>query len=121
MATKILVTLDTKDAAQLMNKRSYTTKEGQAVEVKELKFELIEMKADSQKVVWENDKVQLVKTHFAVKPQTKEERESGAPTLYVGEGVTTVYKAEGQSAPAQTASFQPAQTTSVIEDNDLPF
>lgn len=118
MATKISVTIDTKDAAQFLNTREYTTKEGQKVTVKELKFDLVEMKPDSQKVVWENDKVQLVKTHFAVKAQSKEEREAGAPTLYIGEGVTTVYKADGQAMP-QAAPI--AAAASPADDNDLPF
>lgn len=118
MANKILVTVDTKDAAKFIHTREWTNKEGQKVEVKELKFELIEMKPDSQKVVWENDKVQLKKTHFAVKPQTKEEREANTPTLYVGEGVTTIYKNDAQgSAPQQAVAVNSLD----VQDNDLPF
>lgn len=118
MANKILVTVDTKDAAQFIQTREWTNKEGQKVQVKELKFELIEMKPDSQKVVWENDNVQLVKTHFAVKPQTKEEREANTPTLYVGEGVTTVYKNDTQGAAPQQAA---AANSLDVQDDDLPF
>tara|TARA_R110000868_G_scaffold81808_2_gene231339 strand:- start:906 stop:1265 length:360 start_codon:yes stop_codon:yes gene_type:complete len=119
MATKISVSIDADKARELLSNRSYKDKSGKEVAIKEIKFDLVEMKQESQKVVYDAEKFQLVKTHFAVKQQTKEERENKTDVLYVGEGVSQVWKNEAGSARPQT-SFQ-AAPQAAIEADDLPF
>lgn len=116
MATKISVSIDAEKARQLLNKRSYKNKEGNEVSIQEIKFDLVEMKPDSQKVVYDHEKFQLVKTHFAIKQQTQEERQNKVEAFYVGEGVSQVWKNEAGSA----TSFQAAPKKVEVAD-DLPF
>lgn len=108
MANKITITLDTAKLKGLAKDRTFTTKDGQ-VTVKELKFELVEVK--EPKVTYSADKYDLVKTHFASLLQTKEERDAKAPTVYIGEGITTVWKNE---TPTVTEA-------KVVEDDDDLF
>tara|TARA_R110000744_G_scaffold33530_1_gene78698 strand:- start:571 stop:918 length:348 start_codon:yes stop_codon:yes gene_type:complete len=115
MANKITVSIDTDKAKELLVKDSYTNKEGKKVEVQRLKFELIEMKKESQKVVYDHAQFQLIKTHFAVKPQTKEERKANAETVFCGEGVTQVWN---EDSGAQSS---PAPSKPMPQDDDLPF
>lgn len=108
---KITVTLDAQKLRNLVSKRSYKNKEGQGMEVQEVKFELVEVK--EPKTVFTADKYELVKTHFAAAVQTKEEREAKADTVFIGEGITTIWK--NDSAPVQ-------QSNSAVDDSqDLPF
>lgn len=44
------------------------------------------------KVIFSADKYDLVKTHFAAAIQTKEQRDAKEPSLFIGEGITTVWK-----------------------------
>lgn len=90
MATKITVQVDANKARDLIE--TTTGKDGK--EYKNIKFELIEMKPESQKVVYEHEKFKLVKTHFAVKVQTKEEREAKAESVFVGDGITQIWKSD---------------------------
>ena len=97
MANKITVKIDADKARSLITERKYTNKEGVEVTVKEIGFELVEMKPESQKVVYDHEKFQLKKTHFAVAIQTKEEREKKAESVFVGDGVTQVWKNDTDS------------------------
>lgn len=108
---KITVTLDAQKLRNLVSKRSYKNKEGQDVEVQEVKFELVEVK--EPKTVFTADKYELVKTHFASAVQTREEREAKADTVFIGEGITTIWK--NDSAPVQQSN------SSVDDSQDLPF
>ena len=114
MANNIMVSIDTGKAKELLVKDTYKNKEGKDVEVQRLKFELIEMREDSRKVVYDHEKFQLVKTHFAVKPQTKEERAAKAETVYVGEGVSQIWK---DDMKGQT----PSPSKQALPMDDLPF
>jgi len=107
MANKTTVTIDANKARDLIETREYTNKEGAKVEVKEIKFELIEMKPESKKVVYDHDKFQLVKSHFAVKQQTKEEREAKAESVFVGEGVTQVWKPDTSTQEPVSEDINP--------------
>lgn len=92
MAQKISITLDASKIRPLVSSRSYKNKDGQEVNVQEVKFDLIEMKKESQKSVYEHEKFSLIKTHFAVAQQTPGEREAKAPIVYIGEGISQVWK-----------------------------
>lgn len=116
MAQKIQVTLDASKLRTLVSSRSYKNKEGQDVTVQEVKFDLIEMKEESKKSVYEHDKFSLIKTHFAVARQTKEEREQNAPAVYIGEGISQVWKNDNEVHNAV-----PLETPPIPEGDDLPF
>lgn len=107
--SKIIVTLDVNKLKGLAKDRTFNTRDGQPVTVKELKFELVEVK--EPKITYSADKYDLVKTHFAAVPQTKEQRAANEPTVYIGEGITTVWK---NDTPAVTEA-------KVIEEEDEYF
>lgn len=98
---KIQVTLDASKLRNLVKSREYTNKSGEVVKVQEVKFELIPVKDENQKVVFETEKYRLVKTHFAVPVQTREEREAKADTVFIGDGFVTVWI---DDKPEQAAS-----------------
>lgn len=92
MAQKVSITLDANKLRGLISKRSYTNQQGENVEVQEVKFDLIEMKPESHKVVYSHEKFDLIKTHFAVQQQTSEDRDNNTPVNYIGEGISQVWK-----------------------------
>jgi len=92
MSNKIQITLEATKLRNLVIKRTYQNKQGEQVEAQEVKFELVPRKEENQKVIFEKDNLQIVKTHFAVAIQTREERESKAQANYIGEGFTQVWK-----------------------------
>lgn len=112
---KIQVTLDATKLRNLVSKREYQNRDGQTVQLQEVKFELVEVK--EQKEIYKKDNMRIMKTHFAAVIQTKEERESKAPTVYIGEGYTTVWGSD-KAPEAQTTT---ATTTNTEEEDDLPF
>lgn len=104
---KIQITLDATKLRSLVQKRNYTNKEGQPVELQEIRLEVVELK--EPKTTFTKDNMTINKTHFVVALQTKEEREKKTPPFYVGEGFTTVWLQDVQVVDAE-----------VIEDAD-PF
>jgi hypothetical protein len=111
---EIQVTLDASKLRNLVSNRAYKNKEGQEVQVQEIKFKLVEVK--EPKTIFTSDKYKINKTHFACVIQTKEEREAKADTIYIGEGFTTIWNADNvQVHQAEVISPKP-----VVED-DLPF
>lgn len=112
---KISVSLDATKLRNLVSKREYQNKQGETVQVQEVKFELVEVK--EPKEIYKKDNMRILKTHFASVIQTKEERETKAPTIYIGEGFTTywddVKNVEVHEAKVVTATEE--------EDGDLPF
>ena len=89
---KLQVTLDAAKLRDLVSARNYTNKEGEEITIQEVKFDLIELKEDHKKKIYDHAKYSLIKTHFAVAQQTKEEREANIPPNYIGEGITQVWK-----------------------------
>ena len=120
MANKITVTVNADKGREILSKRSYKNKEGVNVEVNELKFDLIEMKEESKKIVYDSDKFQIIKTHFAVKQQTAEDRKNKVETVYVGEGVTQVWK-DDNGGGNQSQGASGGSSSNVADDDDLPF
>ena len=111
---EIQVTLDASKLRNLVSNRAYKNKEGQEVQLQEIKFKLVEVK--EPKTIFTSDKYKINKTHFACVIQTKEEREAKADTIYIGEGFTTIWNADNvQVHQAEVISPKP-----VVED-DLPF
>lgn len=111
---EIQITLDASKLRNLVSNRAYKNKEGQDVQVQEIKFKLVEVK--EPKTIFTSDKYKINKTHFACVIQTKEEREAKADTIYIGEGFTTIWNADNlQVHQAEVISPKP-----VVED-DLPF
>src|SRR6056297_1629712 len=87
--SKIQVTLDAVKLRKLVSQRTFENKNGESVTVQEVKFDLVEVK--EPKEVYKNDKLRLVKTHFAAAQQTKEEREAKKDTFFIGDGVTILF------------------------------
>ena len=110
--SKISVTLNAQALRNLVSKRTYKNKDGQEVEVQEVKFELVEVK--EPKTIYTADKYRIDKTHFASVIQTKEEREAKSETIYIGEGFTTIWN----NAETVTHVATPIKEE---EHDDLPF
>jgi len=90
---KILLTLDvSKIDKTRINNRKYTNKEGEEVSVSEITLEVVPIK--EPQVIKDTDKYTLKKTHFAVHSSTKEERDGGYKSAYVGNGVQFTNKNE---------------------------
>jgi hypothetical protein len=88
--SKIQVTLDATKLRDLVKKREYENKNGEKMQVKEIKFELVPVK--EPKTIYNGNGYKIDKTHFASVIQTKEEREAKVDTVYIGEGFTTVWE-----------------------------
>lgn len=110
---KIQITLDASKLRNLVSKRTYKNKEGQEVEVQEVKFELVEVKEPKQ--IYEKDNMKIMKTHFASVIQTKEEREAKTETIYIGDGFTTIW------SNTETVTHLATPIKEVEDLNDLPF
>jgi hypothetical protein len=115
--SKIQITVDASKLRKLVSKRSYQNKQGEQVEVQEVKFELVPIKEENQKVLFEKDNLQIVKTHFAVAIQTKEEREAKTPPNYIGEGFTQVWKNDLKNIEVVQAEVIKTQE----EPDDVPL
>ena len=87
--SKITITLDVTKLRNLVTKREFDAKDGTKMQVQEVRFELVEVK--DPKIIFEGSGYKLQKTHFASVIQTKEERESKAETVFIGEGITTIW------------------------------
>lgn len=111
---KITVTLDAAKLRGLLFTETYTDKSGKEVSVQKVRFELVELK--EPKTVYSGKKHRLDKTHFASVIQTKEQREAMTETVYIGEGVTTIW-IDDEPNPVATQS---APITSPGDDQ-LPF
>lgn len=115
--SKIQVVLDATKLRNLVSKRTYKNREGKEVQVQEVKFELVQLK--EPKEIYKKDNMRLVKTHFACVIQTKEEREAKAPTVYIGEGITTFW---GSDEKTKNINVVDAEILNTEEENDdLPF
>lgn len=107
--SKIQVTLDATKLRNLVSKRQFTNKSGEVVDLQEVKFELVEVKEPKQ--IYEKDNMKIMKTHFACVIQTKEQRETKADTVYIGEGFTTIW------ANTEVHEAKPIND----EPDDLPY
>jgi len=87
--SKIQVTLDATKLRPLVSQREFQNKAGETVQVQEIKFELIPVK--EPKTIYTGKGMRIDKTHFACVVQTKEEREANTPTVYIGEGFSTIW------------------------------
>lgn len=111
--SKITITLDATKLRNLVTKREFDAKDGTKMQVQEVRFELIEVK--EPKIIHEGNGYKLQKTHFASIIQTKEEREIKADTIFIGEGVTTIW--EQKENVFTTIPISEEQE----EADDLPF
>jgi hypothetical protein len=109
--SKIQVTLDAQKLRNLVTKRTYKNKDGQDVELQEVKFELVAVK--EPKTIFTKDNMRIDKTHFACVVQTKEEREAKTPTIYIGEGFSTIWLNDIEV-------YQAVEVKENLSD-DLPF
>lgn len=87
--SKITITLDATKLRNLITKREFNAKDGTLMQVQEVRFELVPVK--EPKIIHEGNGYKLQKSHFASVIQTKEEREAQADTIFIGEGITTIW------------------------------
>lgn len=109
--SKITITLDATKLRNLVTKREFQAKDGTLMQVQEVRFELIPVK--EPKIIHEGNGYKLQKSHFASVIQTKEERESQAETIFIGEGITTIWD--------QKEAVFNATPVSEEESNEPPF
>ena len=109
--SKITITLDATKLRNLVTKREFDAKDGTKMQVQEVRFELVEVK--EPKIIFEGSGYKLQKTHFASVIQTKEERESKAETVFIGEGVTTIWEQKEQVFSSTPVTEE--------QSDDLPF
>lgn len=114
--SKISITLDASKLRNLVSKRQFQNKEGVTMEVQEVKFELVPVK--EPKIIYEGNGYKLQKSHFASVIQTKEEREAQSETIFIGEGITTLWDNAGQG---QVFNATPVVEGEKAEPEDLPF
>lgn len=115
---KIQITLDAAKLRTLVSKRSYTDKDGKVIDLQEVKFELVEVK--DPKTIFTKDNYRIDKTHFAAVIQTKEDRDSKAPTIYIGDGFTTIW-GSSELVVTTVPSGTTAPTEQTTTDTGLPF
>lgn len=108
---KVTITLDATKLRNLISKREFENKEGVKMQIQEVKFELVEVK--EPKIIYEGNGYKLQKTHFASVIQTKEEREAKAETVFIGEGITTIWEEKEQVFNSTPVNNE--------EVDDLPF
>ena len=111
--SKITITLDATKLRNLVTKREFDSKDGVKMQVQEVRFELVEVK--EPKIIFEGNGYKLQKSHFASVIQTKEEREAQAETIFIGEGITTIWDQKEQIFNAVPVS------NSIEEADNLPF
>lgn len=111
---KIQVTLNAESLRTLVTKRSYENKNGETVHVQEVKFDLVPIREENYKTIFEKDNFKIVKTHFAAAIQTKEEREAKKETFYIGEGFSHIWNND-DAVKAEVVQ------ESGEEDDTLPF
>jgi len=109
--SKIQVTLDATKLRNLVSKRTYQNKQGEQVELQEVKFELVPVK--ETKTIYTKDNMRIDKTHFACVIQTKEERDAKAPTIFIGDGFTTIWN--------NSESVQAVPIQEEAPSDNLPF
>ena len=112
---KIQVTLDATKLRNLVSKREYQNKQGETVQLQEVKFELVEVK--EPKEIFKKDNMRIMKTHFASVIQTKEEREAKTDTIYIGEGFTTFWE-DAKNVEVHEAKLVNSKEE---EHDDFPF
>ena len=113
--SKITITLDATKLRNLVSKRQFKNKDGVDMEVQEVKFELVPVK--EPKIIYEGTGYKLQKSHFASVIQTKEEREAQAETIFIGEGITTLW----DNAGGTVFNATPVTEGDTAEPDDLPF
>lgn len=109
--SKITITLDATKLRNLVTKREFDAKDGTKMQVQEVRFELVEVK--EPKIIHEGSGYKLQKSHFASVIQTKEEREAKSETVFIGEGVTTIW--------GQKETVFNVTPVSEEEESDIPF
>ena len=110
--SKITITLDATKLRNLVTKREFEAKDGTKMQVQEVRFELVEVK--EPKITFEGNGYKLQKSHFASVIQTKEEREAQSETIFIGEGITTIWDQKEQI-------FNAVPVNEEEEADDLPF
>lgn len=111
------VKIDADKARDLLVTEKWTDKDGNEQSKKVIKFELRQLKPENQTTIYSDDsgRFKIVKSDFAIKPQTKEERENKADMIFVGGATGMIWSDNNQG----TSGSSVAQSSD--DDDDLPF
>lgn len=114
MISSRTVKIDVDKARELIVEEKWTDKDGKDCSKKVIKFELRPLREENQKEIYRDSggRFKIVKSDFAVKPQTKEERESKADLVFIGDATGMIWSDSYNSSPASSSNE---------EDDDLPF
>lgn len=112
MAERINITIDLSkiDKSRIIT-RTFTNKEGQEVTVKEYKLEVVP--SLTPKTIKEGDTWTMVKTHFVVEGQTKEERQAKKKSTILGDGIVFRNKLDEINQDTNLEDYN--------QDSDIPF
>jgi hypothetical protein len=113
MKEKLNITLDlSKINKEKIVNREYQNNAGETVIGKEYKIEVIPLK--QEKVIKSTPDWSMIKTHFIVESQTKEEREARTPSNYIGEGI--VFRKGAEQTDGVFEAYPDSPNT-----DDIPF
>lgn len=118
---KISVTLDlSKINKDRIVSRTFTNKEGVEVTVKEYKIDVIPLR--EPKFIKQGEGWNLLKTHFVVEGQTKEERQAKTKSIYIGEGMQFVDTSTQEvNYPEPTVQAEKRLNSDGTSPDDIPF
>ena len=112
------VTIDEDKLTQLTETETWTDKKtGEKKSKRVIKFQLKELRDEKKQNRFSNDNVSIVKSHYAMKKQTKDEREAKADPIFCGDGVTFTFTESGQREKPAPKPINESQE----EQDDLPF
>ena len=117
---KLSLTIDvSKIDKDKITTNTYTDKNGNTVIQKLYRMEVIPLK--QPKFIKETQSgYKIVKTHFIVENQTKEEREAKKESNFLGDGIV-FEKAESDSSEEKFKDFDKKDTLEDIDPEDIPF
>lgn len=106
----IQVSINAVEASKCVESRAYTNAQGEEINIQELKFDLIPVREENQKTIYSHDKFTLVKTHAAVIKQSSEQRQAKEQRVFIGDGISQIWKNENIKNPSTT-----------VKASDSPF
>jgi len=102
---KISVTIDvSKINKDKITERKFTNKDGEEITVKEYKIDVIQLR--EPKHIKELADTNMVKTHFVVEAQTKQEREAKAESVFLGDGIQFLPKDSDSHSQENTSDLE---------------
>lgn len=120
--TNRTVKIDADKLQELLVTEEWTDKSGNTHKKDVIVFELKSNKPEKQKVTYSdpNGRYDIVASDYAIKPQTKEDRQNKKDMEFVGSATGFVWKGDNNYG-GQNQGQAVAQQVADEEDDDLPF